>query len=101
MVLCTPNGVFTTGSDPTQEGTEVLYFEAAAVIVTLVLLGQMLEQRVRSRTGAAIKALLGLAPKTARRIGADVSEEDVPLDQVQEGDKLQVRSGEKNSVGGH
>ena len=77
-----------------------MYFEAAAVIVTLVLLGQMLEQSARSRTGAAIKALLGLAPKTARRINADGSEEDVPLDQVQEGDKLRVRPGEKIPVDG-
>jgi len=83
-----------------EEGTVAVYFEAAAVIVTLVLLGQMLEQRARSRTGAAIKALLGLAPKTARRISADGSEEDVPLDQVQEGDKLRVRPGEKIPVDG-
>ena len=83
-----------------EEGTVAVYFEAAAVIVTLVLLGQMLEQSARSRTGAAIKALLGLAPKTARRINADGSEEDVPLDQVQEGDKLRVRPGEKIPVDG-
>lgn len=78
-----------------EEGTVAVYFEAAAVIVTLVLLGQMLEQRARSRTGAAIKALLGLAPKTARRINPDGSEEDVLLDQIQKGDKLRVRPGEK------
>ncbi|MGB5421522.1 MAG: heavy metal translocating P-type ATPase [Desulfobacterales bacterium] len=83
-----------------EEGTVAVYFEAAAVIVTLVLLGQMLEQSARSRTGAAIKALLGLAPKTARRMNADGSEEDVPLDQVQEGDKLRVRPGEKIPVDG-
>jgi P-type Cu+ transporter len=83
-----------------EEGTVSVYFEAAAVIVTLVLLGQMLEQRARSRTGAAIKALLGLAPKTAHRIDADGSEEDVPLDQVQEGDRLRVRPGEKIPVDG-
>jgi Cu+-exporting ATPase len=83
-----------------EEGTVSVYFEAAAVIVTLVLLGQMLEQRARSRTGAAIKALLGLAPKTARRIDADGNEEDVPLDEVQEGDKLRVRPGEKIPVDG-
>ncbi len=82
------------------EGTVGVYFEAAAVIVTLVLLGQMLEQRARSRTGAAIKALLGLAPKTARRIGEDGSERDVPLDDVQVGDKLRVRPGEKVPVDG-
>jgi Cu+-exporting ATPase len=81
-------------------GTVAVYFEAAAVIVTLVLLGQMLEQSARSRTGAAIKALLGLAPKTARRINADGSEEDVPLDSVQQGDKLRVRPGEKIPVDG-
>ena len=83
-----------------EEGTVAVYFEAAAVIVTLVLLGQMLEQRARSRTGAAIKALLGLAPKTARRINSEGSEEDVPLDQVKEGDKLRVRPGEKIPVDG-
>ena len=76
------------------------YFEAAAVIVTLVLLGQVLELRARSRTGAAIKALLGLAPKTARRLRPDGGEEDVPLDQVQVGDRLRVRPGEKVPVDG-
>lgn len=84
----------------TANGTVGVYFEAAAVIVTLVLLGQMLEQRARSRTGAAIKALLGLAPKTARRIKADGTEEDVPLEQVRVGDKLRVRPGEKIPVDG-
>ena len=83
-----------------ENGTVEVYFEAAAVIVTLVLLGQMLEQRARSRTGAAIKALLGLAPKTARRIDKDGSERDIPLDQVQVGDKLRVRPGEKVPVDG-
>jgi len=87
-------GIFPTAFR-SEEGTVAVYFEAGAVIVTLVLLGQMLEQSARSRTGAAIKALLGLAPKTARRINADGSEEDVPLGQVQEGDKLRVRPGEK------
>ena len=77
-----------------------VYFEAAAVIVTLVLLGQVLELRARSQTNAAIKALLGLAPKTARRIKPDGSEEDVPLDQVQVGDRLRVRPGEKVPVDG-
>jgi Cu+-exporting ATPase len=77
-----------------------LYFEAAAVITTLVLLGQVLELRARSQTGAAIRALLGLAPKTARRITAGGNEEDVPLDQVQTGDKLRVRPGEKVPVDG-
>jgi Cu+-exporting ATPase len=84
----------------TQNGTVGVYFEASAVIVTLVLLGQMLEQRARSRTGAAIKALLGLAPKTARRIRADGTEEDVSLEQVRVGDKLRVRPGEKIPVDG-
>ncbi|MEB2346495.1 MAG: heavy metal translocating P-type ATPase [Deltaproteobacteria bacterium] len=77
-----------------------LYFEAAAVIVTLVLLGQVLELRARSRTGAAIRALLGLAPKTARRLRPDGSEEDVPLDAVHPGDRLRVRPGEKVPVDG-
>src|SRR5262249_28065070 len=75
-------------------------FEPAAVIVTLVLLGQVLELRARSRTGAAIRALLGLAPKTARRLRADGIEEDVPLDQVHPGDRLRVRPGEKVPVDG-
>ena len=77
-----------------------IYFEPAAVIVTLVLLGQVLELRARSRTGAAIKALLGLAPKTARLIHADGSEGDVPLDHVGAGDRLRVRPGEKIPVDG-
>ncbi|HEX7530676.1 MAG TPA: copper-translocating P-type ATPase [Pyrinomonadaceae bacterium] len=77
-----------------------VYFEAAAAITTLVLLGQVLELRARSQTGAAIKALLGLAPKTARRIREDGSEQDVPLDQVQVGDRLRVRPGEKVPVDG-
>ena len=82
------------------EGGRVgLYFEAAAVIVTLVLLGQVLELKARSRTGAAIKALLGLAPKTARRI-EDGGEEDISLDQVAVGDLLRVRPGEKIPVDG-
>lgn len=81
-------------------GVVAVYFEAAAVIVTLVLLGQVLELRARSRTGAAIKALLGLAPKTARRIDADGQERDVPLDHVHVGDRLRVRPGEKIPVDG-
>jgi Cu+-exporting ATPase len=79
-------------------GEVAIYFEAAAVIVTLVLLGQVMELRARSRTGAAIKALLGLAPKTARRIAADGSEADVPLELVLVGDRLRVRPGEKVPV---
>lgn len=81
-------------------GEVAVYFEAAAVIVTLVLLGQVMELRARHRTGAAIRALLQLAPKTARRIEADGSERDVPLDEVQVGDHLRVRPGEKMPVDG-
>jgi P-type Cu+ transporter len=81
-------------------GSVPVYFEAAAVVTTLVLLGQVLELRARSQTGSAIKALLGLAPKTARRIAADKTEQDVPLDQVQVGDLLRVRPGEKFPVDG-
>jgi P-type Cu+ transporter len=82
------------------EGGEVgMYFEAAAVITTLVLVGQVLELRARTRTGAAIRALLGLAPNTARRI-SDGQEEDVPLDQIKVGDLLRVRPGEKIPVDG-
>ncbi len=77
-----------------------VYFEAAAVIVALVLLGQVLELKARGRTSAALKQLLGLAPKTARRIAADGSEHDVPLDEVQVGDRLRVRPGEKIPVDG-
>ncbi len=76
------------------------YFESAAAITTLVLLGQVLELRARRRTGAAIRALLDLAPKTARRIGADGSERDVALDEVAVGDHLRVRPGEKLPVDG-
>ena len=82
------------------EGNVPVYFEAAAVIVTLVLLGQVLELRARSQTGMAIKALLGLAPKTARRLRDNGQEEDVPLDQVHVGDRLRVRPGEKVPVDG-
>ncbi len=77
-----------------------VYFEAAAAITTLVLLGQVLELRARSRTGAAIRALLGLAPKTARLVGEDGSERDVPLERVKPGDRLRVRPGEKIPVDG-
>jgi len=77
-----------------------VYFEAAAVIVTLVLLGQVLELRARGQTGAAIRALLGLAPKTARRIDADGGERDVPLEEIAAGDRLRVRPGEKIPVDG-
>ena len=77
-----------------------VYFEAAAVIISLTLLGQMLELKARSQTSAAIKSLLGLAPKTARRIAADGGEEDVPLAHVHVGDLLRVRPGEKVPVDG-
>jgi Cu+-exporting ATPase len=76
------------------------YFEAASVIIVLVLLGQVLELRARSRTGSAIRALLGLAPKTARRIARDGAESDVPLAEVQAGDRVRVRPGEKVPVDG-
>ena len=81
-------------------GAVPVYFEAAAVITTLVLLGQVLELRARSQTRSAIKMLLGLAPKTARRLRQDQVEEDVPLDQVHPGDRLRVRPGEKIPVDG-
>jgi len=77
-----------------------LYFEAAAVIVTLVLLGQVLELRARMRTGAALRALLNLAPKQARRVLADGSDEEVPLEAVATGDRLRVRPGESVPVDG-
>ena len=81
-------------------GRVAVYFEAAAVIISLTLLGQVLELKARSQTSAAIKSLLGLAPKTARRINADGSEEDVPLTHVHVGDTLRVRPGEKVPVDG-
>ncbi|WP_404978893.1 heavy metal translocating P-type ATPase [Caballeronia novacaledonica] len=81
-------------------GRVEVYFEAAAVIISLTLLGQLLELRARSQTSAAIKALLGLAPKTARRVNADGTEEDVPLTHVHVDDLLRVRPGEKVPVDG-
>jgi Cu+-exporting ATPase len=81
-------------------GRVAVYYEAAAVIISLTLLGQMLELKARSQTSAAIKSLLGLAPKTARRISADGTEEDVPLTHVHVGDLLRVRPGEKVPVDG-
>ncbi len=83
-----------------EEGEVAVYFEAAGVIVTLILLGQVLELRARSQTGAAIKKLLGMAATSARRLMDDGSEEDVPLDVVQTGDRLRVRPGEKVPVDG-
>ncbi|MCB1596095.1 MAG: copper-translocating P-type ATPase [Gammaproteobacteria bacterium] len=91
-------GVFP--DDFVQMGRVGVYFEAAAVIISLTLLGQMLELKARSQTSAAIKGLLGLAPKTARRINADGSEADVPLTHVHVGDQLRVRPGEKVPVDG-
>jgi P-type Cu+ transporter len=82
------------------DGTVGTYFEAAAVIVTLILLGQVLELRARSSTGAAIRKLLGMAAKSARKIGDDGSETDIPLDHVHVGDRLRVRPGEKVPVDG-
>jgi Cu+-exporting ATPase len=81
-------------------GAVPVYFEAAAVIVVLVLLGQVLELRARERTGGAIKALLNLAPKTARRVREDGADEEVTLDQIHVGDRLRVRPGEKVPVDG-
>ncbi|MFH1556995.1 MAG: copper-translocating P-type ATPase, partial [Pseudomonadota bacterium] len=97
-------GTFAPGLFPqsfqTHDGAVPVYFEAAAVITVLVLLGQVLELRARDQTSGAIKALLGLAPKTARRLNADGTEEDVPLDSVHPGDRLRVRPGEKVPVDG-
>jgi len=82
------------------DGAVPVYFEAASVIVALVFLGQVLELRARERTGSAIRALLDLSPKTARLIGADGSEKDVPLDSVQAGDRLRIRPGDAVPVDG-
>ena len=83
-----------------QMGRVAVYFEAAVVIISLTLLGQLLELKARAKTSAAIKSLLGLSPKTARRVQADGSEEDIPLSNVHEGDSLRVRPGEKVPVDG-
>lgn len=84
----------------TAAGIVPVYFEAAAVIIALVFLGQVLELRAREQTGSAIKALLDLAPKTARRINSDGSEYDVPLENILEGDKLRIRPGDSVPVDG-
>src|SRR5271166_5523066 len=84
----------------TMDGTVAVYFEAAAVITVLVLLGQVLELRARERTGGAIRALLNLAPKTARRLTASGSDEEIPLERVQAGDRLRVRPGDGVPVDG-
>jgi Cu+-exporting ATPase len=88
-----PSGVLQNGMAP-------VYFEAAAVIAVLVLLGQVLELRARERTGGAIRALLKLAPATARRLRDDGTEEDIPVEHVQAGDRLRVRPGERVPVDG-
>ena len=96
VVMLVP-GAFPASFAP--DGKVGIYFEAAAVIVVLVLLGQVLELRARSKTGSAIRALLNLAPKTARVV-QDNEERDVPLESVQAGAKLRVRPGEKIPVDG-
>jgi len=83
-----------------EDGAVGVYFEAAAMIVTLILVGQVLELKARQRTGAALKELLELAPRTARRLQDDGSEEDVPVDEIEEGDRLRIRPGEKIPVDG-
>ena len=98
VVATVASGVFPPALRPT--GTVDIYFEAAAVVTVLVLLGQVLELRAREQTSGALKALLDLTPKTARRLGADGTEEEVGLDQVQIGDRLRVRPGEKVPVDG-
>jgi Cu+-exporting ATPase len=98
VVATVAPGIFPPGFEA--HGRIGVYFEAAAVIVSLTLMGQVLELRARSQTSAAIKALLGLAPRTARRIRDDGTEEDVPLAHVHVGDKLRVRPGEKVPVDG-
>jgi P-type Cu+ transporter len=93
-------GLFPASFRDPMTGEPGLYFEAASVIVALVLLGQVLELKARGQTSAAIKALLGLAPKTARRIDANGAEEDVPLSEIRVGDQLRVKPGEKVPVDG-
>jgi Cu+-exporting ATPase len=99
LIAAVAPGIF-PASFRDHQGQVGVYFEAAGVIVTLILLGQVLELRARSATGAAIRKLLGLAPKLARRIHSDDSETDVPLEQVRVGDRLRVRPGEKVPVDG-
>ncbi|MFC3100784.1 heavy metal translocating P-type ATPase [Altererythrobacter lauratis] len=99
VVATAAPGIF-PASLRTMGGLVPVYFEAAAVITTLVLLGQVLELRARSATGRAIRALLGLAPKTARRVNDDGSEEDIPLEHVHVGNLLRIRPGEKVPVDG-
>lgn len=99
-VLATVAPAIFPASARSEGGSIGLYFEPAAVIVVLVLVGQVLELRARSQTSGALRALLGLAPKTARRLGADGAERDVPLGEVVAGDRLRVRPGEKIPVDG-
>ncbi|MEK0082343.1 heavy metal translocating P-type ATPase [Benzoatithermus flavus] len=99
LVAVTAPGLFPTGFR-SAEGVVPVYLEAASVITTLVLLGQVLELRARERTSGAIKALLGLAPKTARRLRDDGSEEEVPIDAILPGDRLRVRPGDRVPVDG-
>ena len=99
LVATLAPGLFPMGFRGHGESVPV-YFEAASVIVVLVFVGQVLELKARERTGSAIRALLDLAPKTARRIGADGSEIDVPVDQIEVGDRLRVRPGERVPVDG-
>ncbi len=99
VVATAAPGIF-PGSFRDEHGRVGVYYEAAAIIVTLVLLGQVLELRARGRTGAALRQLLGLAPKTARRLEEGDREVDVPLDEVHPGDRLRVRPGEKVPVDG-
>ena len=99
LVATLAPGLFPMGFRGHGEAVPV-YFEAASVIVALVFVGQVLELKARERTGSAIRALLDLAPKTARRIGADGSETDVPVDEIAVGDRLRVRPGERVPVDG-
>jgi len=99
LVAALAPGIF-PASFRDSDGQVPLYFEAAAVIVTLVLLGQVLELRARSQTSSAIRALLDLAPKRARRLHEDGTDEDIPLEEVVPGDRLRVRPGEKVPVDG-
>jgi Cu+-exporting ATPase len=99
LVAALAPGVFPS-SFRNPDGQVPLYFEAAAVIVTLVLLGQVFEVRARSQTSSAIRALLDLAPKRARRLREDGSDEDIPLEDIVPGDRLRVRPGEKVPVDG-
>jgi Cu+-exporting ATPase len=100
MIAIIAPGIFPPGFRDQETGHVGVYFEAAAVIVTLVLLGQVMELRAREGTGKAIRALLDLAAKTARVIRPDGSEEEVPLEDVQVGDRLRVRPGDKVPVDG-